>query len=65
MNGSLAAGMMLVIAELLVTTIEILIFSLFLKEMSTRKIVIATITANACSAIVGGFIVNTLLGGLS
>ena len=65
MGGQLAHGFGLVFAELLITAIEALILVFFLKEIDGKKIIIATVAANAFSAIVGSLVVNNLLGGLS
>jgi hypothetical protein len=52
------------VAEIVITIIEALIYILTLrKELSIPTIIKASILANACSAIIGGYIVNTLLGG--
>ena len=52
------------VAEIVITIIEALIYILALRrELSIYRIIIASIAANACSAIIGGYIVNTLLGG--
>jgi hypothetical protein len=53
-----------VFAEVVVTIVETLIYIAALKrELSITRIIIASILANASSAIIGGYIVNTLLGG--
>ena len=53
-----------VIAELIVTAFETAVYILMLrKELSVKRIILATVLANACSAVVGGYIINNLLGG--
>lgn len=65
MSGQISHGLGLVIAEVLITALEASLLVIFLGEISTKKIIIATVAANLFSAIIGGFIVNYLLGGIS
>jgi hypothetical protein len=53
-----------ILAEIIVTVVEALIYLVFLsKEIKPSKIIVSTILANLSSAILGGLIINNLLGG--
>jgi hypothetical protein len=63
-NFDVTYGSGLILAEVVITLFEALVLLLALrKTIAPRRIILATILANAVSAILGGFIVNTLLGG--
>jgi hypothetical protein len=63
-NFDVTYGSGLILAEVVITLFEALVLLLALrKTISARRIILVTILANAVSAILGGFIVNTLLGG--
>jgi hypothetical protein len=61
---NLTRGFGLIGAEVLVTAFEAMVYILTLRrELPIGSIILASILANACSAIIGGYIVNNLLGG--
>lgn len=65
LNGQLAYGTNLLIAETLVIIFESLLLVILLeKQITIKKIIIAAIVANIVSALIGGFIVKNVLGGL-